>query len=567
MGGWVVVVDVGQVDEGRGHIALLCRWAARRHDRLYGPHHGMVNFLPRRALCLAVTATALVGCGKEPPQGDPPYGPPVFGTQGEGELEGGEGEAHEGEGEGQPAPTETVCVDVVFAGDLGGFSLLNQLSQGGAIPSGVELLSSGGDPFMSLDRSVALADCGRLELTFSVDAGTTGQVFWARTGDEWFSEERGRFFPITADGAIRTVVIDLADHPLWSGELTALRLDPTNAAATIHLERLRLVGPPPVIAEGEGEAGPPEGEGEPGEGEGEAQPQDCEAGFVVDGSLCVPVGPLVLTRRSEAEVCARFEADYQWVEEWQATEGSTDVCDEGTVPQEALDNGLRRVNLYRWLAGVESAELAPELFPQQQACSTLMAAHGRLTHQPTSDMPCYSQAAASGAGSSNIASGGGIAGSVDMYMSDFGANNALALGHRRWTIGPFMSVTQFGMKRGFSCMYSFGVGGGSDPGFVAWPPPGVVPVQAAEGDFSYESSASAPTNDTTVQVAVDGGAFEVVPHRILQGGYGHYGTALAFAPPGGVRDAWVPGKTIRVRILATRSGDIEYTVQFTGCDE
>ncbi|MDP2345844.1 MAG: hypothetical protein Q8O67_33195 [Deltaproteobacteria bacterium] len=514
---------------------------------------------------LFLAVAAIASCGKEEAHEDPPYGAPIFG-EGEGEANEGEGEANEGEGE--PAPTETVCIDVVFAGDTGGFNLLNELSVGAPTSTGTELVAAGGDPYMALDRSVALADCGRLELTYSVDAGTHGQIFWSRTGDAWFDEERNRFFPITADGLKRTVVVELADHPLWNGELTSLRLDPTNAAATIHLQRIRLVGPPPVSTEGEGEGEVPgEGEGEvPGEGEGEDPgPDACDPGFVVDGARCIPLGPTALTRRGEAEVCERFNADYQWVDEWEPTAGSVDQCDEGNVPQDALDNGLRRVNLYRWLAGVEPAALAPELFPQQQACSTMMAAYGRLTHQPTPDIPCYSDNARAGAGSSNIAGGGGIAGSVDMYMQDFGAGNAQSLGHRRWTIGPFMSVTQFGVKNSFSCMYSFGIGGGSDPGFVAWPPAGIVPVQAPAGDFHFESNQFAPTNDTTVEVAVDAGAFATVEHRILVGNYGHYGTALAFAPTGGVRDAWVAGKTIRVRINGTRGGNVEYTTKFTGC--
>ena len=517
---------------------------------------------------LLFTAAAVVvagACGKEGPGKDPPYGPPLFG-EGEGEGEGNN--ASEGEGEGEPAPTETVCLDVRFDDDVGGFQLLNQLSVGAPTDSGVDLVSAGGDPFMSLDVDLALAGCGRIELTFGVDAGDVGQIFWARAGDPWFSEERGRFFAVNADAIVRTVVVELGDHPLWSGQLQALRIDPTNAAGTVHLERLRLVGPPPaVVGEGEGEGNEGEGEGSVGgEGEGEGEPPgSCEAGFVVDGSRCLPRGPLALTRRSANEVCARFATDYQVVDEWEPTPGSVDTCDEGTVPQAALDNAMTRVNLYRWLAGVEPGRLEPELFAQQQACSTMMAAYGRLTHQPTPDIPCYSDAARAGAGSSNIAGGGGMAGSVDMYVSDFGAGNAAALGHRRWTIGPFMSVTQFGIKSGFSCMYSFGVGGGSDPGYVAWPPPGFVPVQAPEGDFSFESVNFAPTNETTVQVAVDDAAFETVPHRILQGGYGHYGTALAFAPAAGVHDAWQPGKRVRVRIVGTRGGDVEYTVNFAGC--
>ncbi|MDP2345729.1 MAG: hypothetical protein Q8O67_32600 [Deltaproteobacteria bacterium] len=305
-----------------------------------------------------------------------------------------------------------------------------------------------------------------------------------------------------------------------------------------------------------------------GPGADDDGPVVCEAGFVVDGAAkglgCIPIGPLSLTGRSADEVCSRFAADQRSVDEGEGSFAGG-ACDAGAIPQAALDNGLRRVNLYRWLAGVDDAALAPGLFPQQQACATMMAAHGQLTHTPSPDVPCYSALASDGAGSSNISSQVGLGGSVDLYMSDFGDFNAVHLGHRRWTIGPRMSVTQFGVKDGYSCMYVFGYAGGADPGFVAWPPPGFVPVQAPPGDFSYESIRHAPTDGTTVEVAVDDGAFETVEHRLLQEGYGAYGTALAFAPPGGVVAAWVPGKTIRVRVVATADGDIEYTVKFSDC--
>lgn len=108
-------------------------------------------------------------------------------------------------------------------------------------------------------------------------------------------------------------------------------------------------------------------------------------------------------------------------------------------------------------------------------------------------------------------------------------------------------------------------GDGSDPGFVAYPPPGFVPTAAALGDFSFESQQFAPTQESRVLVAIGDGEPVVVEHRFLQGNYGHYGTAIAFAPPGGVNAAWSGDTRVRVRITATRGGDVDYTVAFTSC--
>ena len=88
-------------------------------------------------------------------------------------------------------------------------------------------------------------------------------------------------------------------------------------------ERSRLLGERDADDEEKGEsAGEGEGEGEGvagGEGEGEGEgvaggegegegvvPDSCDAGFVVDGTRCIPAGPVALTRRSEGEVCSRW---------------------------------------------------------------------------------------------------------------------------------------------------------------------------------------------------------------------------------------------------------------------
>jgi hypothetical protein len=306
-----------------------------------------------------------------------------------------------------------------------------------------------------------------------------------------------------------------------------------------------------------------EGEGEGAEGEGEVvvdPPSSCPAGLHIDSDRCVANGLPIVTTRSEAAVCARFNSDYQWSDSEYEAVDSSDSCDIGRVPQAALDNAMTRTNLYRWLVGVDLTSLLPDLYPQQQACAATMAAIGFLSHQLGPDMACYTDDASYGAGSSNISQGAGLVGSVDNYVSDWG--NETTFGHRRWLVGPFMAGTQFGHKNGFSCMHTFSLGNGNDPGYVAYPPPGYVPTGMAQGAYSFESANLAPTATTEVFITINDGAEQAVNAWGLDGGYGHYGSAIAFD----VAEGWTAGNRVRVRITNTSGGEVNYTVLPTACN-
>lgn len=277
----------------------------------------------------------------------------------------------------------------------------------------------------------------------------------------------------------------------------------------------------------------------------------------------MPLAPPVFASRTKAEVCDRFRADFITVwPKWEPTPGSDDPCDPGTVPDEAHENGIRRTNLYRWLAGLPPVTSADELREQEQACAVVLAALGYLTHHPSSDAPCYSDAAAAGAGSSNLAVGAGLAGSVDLYIADHGV---ASLGHRRWVLNPSMQKTAFGAKNGFSCMYAFSWGGGgTDLAYVAWPPPGYVPLEAARGRFSLTLLTLGVTEETRVFIAIDDGSFEEVSFDVLPYGYGQ-GTTLAFDPPAPGTSLFSDERDVRVRITGTPQGDFEHTTLFVGC--
>ncbi len=263
--------------------------------------------------------------------------------------------------------------------------------------------------------------------------------------------------------------------------------------------------------------------------------------------------------RSEPEVCAYWAQEHVGVgAEWQPSNPG-DACDLGVVSDEGQRNGIRRTNLYRWLAGLEPVSLEPSLLPQQQACAVIQDALGGLNHHPPADSPCYTDLGARGAGSSNLVAGTGLADSVDLYVSDRGVPS---LGHRRWVLNPTARVTAFGHKGRFGCMYSFSSEGPVTADFVAWPPPGFVPTAAAHGTAHVSLYRVRPGPEFRVEVAVDDGEYGQVVADRLPGGYGGQIPAYAWDMP---RNLWADGTRLRVALRGLNGPDVTWETTFTDC--
>ncbi len=272
------------------------------------------------------------------------------------------------------------------------------------------------------------------------------------------------------------------------------------------------------------------------------------------------------TGRSEEQVCARWTRDHVPTQgpDYLADDPN-DACDHGSVPAAAQENGIRRTNLYRWLAGLGPVGLDAALRPQQQACAALQAAMGRLSHQPPQNAPCYTREGAAGAGSSNLAGGRALADTVDAYVAD---NNTPSLGHRRWVLNPSARVTTFGHKGRWGCQYSFSQGGPVEVDYVSWPPAGPVPVSAAPGPFHVSLYRIRPAQNFEIHVALDDGAFERVDLTPLAGGFGGGVPAYVFALPAGERlgNVWSAGRRLRVSMRNLRDHeDVAFTTRFVAC--
>ena len=263
-----------------------------------------------------------------------------------------------------------------------------------------------------------------------------------------------------------------------------------------------------------------------------------------------------------ADRCERWNAERADVDDgtWS---GSVAACDPGEMDPAWRERVLRQINLYRWLAGLPEVTNEPAFAERAQACSLMMDANQQLSHAPPTSWDCWSQAGADGAGRSNIASLPGVS-AIDLFMADPG--NATTIGHRRWILSTWIGRVGIGSTSRFSCLHVFDDTGTSGAAFVAWPPPGRFPVQAATvsgtsidqtGWTVQSEDASLPGATVTVTAAGQDLPIAVV---VLEGGYGS-AYALSFIPQGWAMQA---GTTYQVE-LSDLPAPIAYDIEAVDC--
>ena len=199
----------------------------------------------------------------------------------------------------------------------------------------------------------------------------------------------------------------------------------------------------------------------------------CPSGTLEIGGVCVELSEGDPQGRSVSEVCDAWNAGHvenaspAWVP-------GASSCALGTFTVEGVADGLRRVNLFRWLTGLEPVPENPSLRDQQQACAVIMDQNGRLSHNPDNSWDCHSAPGERAAGQSNIALGYRTPGAaIDGYMRD---RNTPSLGHRRWILSENLGSVSIGFAGRGQCLHVFDRSGSSARNWTAYPNPGPVPM-------------------------------------------------------------------------------------------
>jgi hypothetical protein len=255
--------------------------------------------------------------------------------------------------------------------------------------------------------------------------------------------------------------------------------------------------------------------------------------------------------------------------------GNVGSCNAGSTSAAYESATIERVNFYRALAGLPGTVglLSEPEGTDTQAAALIFSANQQLSHFPTSDWLCWTQAGADGAGHSNIALGFGNdaaagPGAVDLYMDDGGAGNTAA-GHRRWVLFPPQAQMASGSipynpQWASNALWVFGPLGNRPPtpNGVAWPPRGYVPWQllpSGSNRWSF-SFPDANFSNASVTMTRNGQALGAPTYESVQNGYGD--NTLVWVPQGVTYTQPAQDVTYHVVVSGMTGGGVPSTVAY-----
>ena len=245
--------------------------------------------------------------------------------------------------------------------------------------------------------------------------------------------------------------------------------------------------------------------------------------------------------------------------------GNVQSCVAGTTSVEFQESVIDHINYYRAMVGVKPATLNPNQSNYNEA-ALMMDANNQLSHSPPATWQCYTQAGASGAGSSNLALGASGHYAIDIYIDDFGANN-YSVGHRRWILLPSQSTFSTGDTPGSNSLAVFQGGGNETPAglkFVAWPSSGYFPgdLIPGSGRWSFSNTHGGNLGAAVVSMKnLNTGAIIPVTMEPFYSGFG--APTLVWIPQGVSRGSPSQDTTYQVTISNVSDGQTTKSYTYT----
>lgn len=291
----------------------------------------------------------------------------------------------------------------------------------------------------------------------------------------------------------------------------------------------------------------------------------CQSGWERQGIDCAAIVPPdpTITSRSQQQVCDKWNLDYANQADW-VWEADADTCADGDMNPASIDDGIRRLNLYRWLTGLHPTFNQRSHNAYAQPCAVIMQANGDLNHYPPDTWDCYSAEGASGAGHSNLAGGAwDPANAMELYLAD---NGVASLGHRRWLLDPPYQSAGIGHAGRWNCTYVMTYGNDYRPAYVAFPPPGPYPAAGLLGPWSLGATAY-DANSLAVSVTdLSTGDVQQLAFEQPGGSYGSL-SYLSFRPSGVSAGNDYQVEITGVRLIGGAAYEtLTYMVQVVDCN-
>lgn len=226
--------------------------------------------------------------------------------------------------------------------------------------------------------------------------------------------------------------------------------------------------------------------------------------------------------------------------------GSATECRAGSASDSYDTATIESINWFRRMSGLAVVTEDAQASRMAQQAALMMHAQNNLSHYPSSNWRCHTEAGASIAAESNLTLGVNGPRGVIGQIEDPGAGNE-ALGHRRWLLFPELESVGVANTSRASVVRVLGDFGPrvAESNWVAWPPAGFVPDETVfdRWSLSFAGARSADFSKAQVRVLENGRTASV---RLLPISNGFGDPTLAWEV-GGIRpDA---------------AGDVVYTVE------
>ena len=122
-------------------------------------------------------------------------------------------------------------------GNLEGWKVQNQLDPLQTNMGNLVTKSIGDDPYMvSPTISVDASAFTHIEIRMNISAGDTADLYFITNSESGYDESKVLHFPILDIGQFHTYILDMSKVKKWSGDITQIRLDPTNTQADIEID-------------------------------------------------------------------------------------------------------------------------------------------------------------------------------------------------------------------------------------------------------------------------------------------------------------------------------------------
>lgn len=223
---------------------------------------------------------------------------------------------------------------------------------------------------------------------------------------------------------------------------------------------------------------------------------------------------------------------------WSGT--SFPSCVAGTTSVAWQEMNARQLNVFRSLIGVHNVtnQGGDDLKEAQEAAVLQFANFPTVTHTPSSNSKCFTQAAARGSARSNLAGGFSPWSAIDVYMNDGGDNNYF-VGHRVDLTRASLASLASGGAGVTASKNSYSLNNAilavreqsSDSAFVAWPSPGYFPAELLPSDSLRWSVGCEGCYAANAQVTMEvGGVSLPVIREQFFNAFGYVGTLVWKVP-------------------------------------